>query len=111
MPPLLTASAVIMCVHGGRVMPIPTQQQVLIAGSPVLCVPDLQGAPIVGCPIPPTPATKPCTMVVAVFPGSWSLKVLIGGRPAYVQTLVGVTDGFPPGAIQCIFAGQVVVQG
>ena len=111
MPPLLTANALITCVHGGRVTLIPTQQKVLISNSPVMCVPDLQGAPILGCPIPPTPATKPCTTVVAVMPGSWSLKVLIGGRPAYVQTLVGITDGIPPGAIQCVFAGQVIVQG
>ena len=111
MPPLITAAAEIICVHGGRVVPVPSQQQLLIGGSPVLCVPDLQGAPIVGCPVPPTPVTKPCTTVAAVLPGSWSMRVAVGGRFAYMQTLVGLTDGVPPGAIQCLFAGQVIVQG
>jgi hypothetical protein len=49
--------------------------------------------------------------VVAVMPGSWSMKALIGGQPAYWQSLVGLTDGVPPGPIQCVFPGQVRVQG
>jgi hypothetical protein len=111
LPPLLNANAVIMCSHGGRVTPIPTQQKVLAGGAPVLCVPDLVGAPIAGCPVPPTPATKPCTTLVAPLPGSWSMKVLVGGRPAYTATLPGLTDGVPPGTVTVISPGQVKVQG
>lgn len=111
MPLLLTAAAEIICTHGGRVVLIPTQEQLIIQGSPALCVPDLQGAPIVGCAVPPTPATKPCTAVAAIMPGSWTLRVAVGGRFVYVQTLVGITDGVPPGALECLFAGQVIVQG
>jgi hypothetical protein len=110
-PPLLNANAVILCSHGGKVSAIPGQVQVLAGGAPVLCVPDLMGAPIAGCPVPPTPATKPCTTVVAVLPPSWSLKVLVGGKPPYVATLVGITDGVPPGALTLVSPGQVVVQG
>jgi hypothetical protein len=110
-PPIVTSFAVVMCAHGGMVMLIPRQTVVSIQGGPVLCEPDILGAPIVGCPVPPTPATKPCTTVVSTFPGSTSLKVLVGGRPAYVSTLTGLTDGVPPGNIMVSFPGQVIVQG
>jgi hypothetical protein len=109
--PFLTSQAVVTCAHGGRVMLIPRQGVVLIQGSPVMCVPDLIGAPIVGCAQPPTPTTKPCTTVVSTLPGSTSPKVLVGGRPAYVATLTGQTDGVPPSPIMVAFPGQTLVQG
>jgi hypothetical protein len=111
MPPLVTSNAVIMCIHGGQVTIIPKQMQVTIDGGAVLCEPDLIGSPIVGCAQPPSPGTKPCTMVVSTLPGSTSLKVMVGGRPAYVATLSGITDGVPPGALIVSFPGQTIVQG
>jgi hypothetical protein len=111
MPPLLNANAVIMCAHGGKVTPIPSQTQVLIQGAPALCVTDLIAAPVVGCPLAPTPATKPCTTAITVLPGSWSLKVLVAGRPALLATATGVTDSVPPGAFQVLSPGQFVVEG
>lgn len=76
-----------------------------------MCVPDLVGATIVGCTQPPSPTTKPCTTVVTTLPGSWSPKVLVGGRPAYVASLTGQTDGVPPSPIMVVFPGQTLVQG
>jgi predicted cobalt transporter CbtA len=111
MPPIVTSNAVIMCAHGGQVTLIPKQTQVMIQGGAVLCEPDLVGAPIVGCAQPPSPSTKPCTMVVSTLPGSTSLKVIVGGRPAYVATLNGLTDGVPPGALIVTSPGQMTVQG
>ncbi|HEV2814900.1 MAG TPA: hypothetical protein VGW10_16715 [Solirubrobacteraceae bacterium] len=111
MPPLLTTAATILCAHGGRVAIIPRQTKVLAGGSPVVCVPDLMGAPIAGCALPPTPATKPCTTVAAIFPGSWSMRVLAGGKPVYLQTLMGLTDGVPPSPLMVVFPGQLTVQG
>jgi hypothetical protein len=110
-PPILTSNATVMCAHGGRVVLIPRQFQVLIQGAPVLCVPDLVGAPIAGCLQPPSPTTKPCTLVVSTLPGSWSLKVVVAGRPAYVATLSGLTDGVPPSPLIVVFPGQTTVQG
>lgn len=92
-------------------MLIPRQAQVRAQGASLLCEPDLVGAPIVGCVQPPTPTSKPCTLVVSTFPGSSSLKVRVGGRPAYVATLSGITDGVPPGIISVLNPGQMVVQG
>jgi hypothetical protein len=111
MPPIVTSNAVITCVHGGQVTVIPKQSQVTIQGGAVLCEPDLVGSPIVGCAQPPSPSSKPCTMVVSTLPGSTSLKVMVGGRPAYVATLSGVTDGVPPGAIVVSSPGQTTVEG
>jgi hypothetical protein len=110
-PLILTAQARVMCAHGGQVMLIPRQGVVTIRGAPVMCVPDVIGAPIVGCAQPPTPTTKPCTTVVSALPGSWSLTVLVGGKPVYLQTLTGMTDGVPPAPITVVYPGQELVQG
>lgn len=111
MPPIVTSNATIMCAHGGQVVLIPRQVTVTIDGGAVLCEPDLVGAPIAGCAQPPSPGSVPCTAVVSTLPGSTSLKVVAGGRPAYVATLSGVTDGVPPGVITVISPGQTTVQG
>jgi hypothetical protein len=111
MPPILTSNAVITCIHGGQVTLIPKQSQVVIQGGAVLCEPDLTGALIVGCAQPASPGSKPCTTVITTLPGSTSLKVLVGGRPAYIATLSGVTDGVPPGALIVTSPGQTVVEG
>jgi hypothetical protein len=111
MPPIVTSNATIICAHGGQVALIPRQTQVMISGGAVLCEPDLVGAIVAGCAQPPSPSTKPCTTVVSTLPGSTSLKVMVGGRPAYVATLAGLTDGVPPGAIMVVNPGQMTVQG
>src|SRR3954467_8311455 len=111
MPPIVTTNATIVCAHGGQVRLVRKQTQVQIQGGAILCEGDLVGAPIVGCAQPPTPSTKPCTTVTTTFPGSTSLKVFAGGKPAYVATLTGLTDGVPPGAIMVVDPGQVIVQG
>jgi len=110
MPPLLTTNAVLMCPHGGQVTLLPRQLQVLAQGAPVLRLVDLIGAPIVGCLQPPTPATVPCTAVVAPLPGSTSLVVTINGIPALIATATALTNGVPPGVVTVISPGQFAVQ-
>jgi hypothetical protein len=109
-PLVLNAAAQLQCPHGGRVAAIPGQQRVLAGGAPALRVSDVEGAPIVGCPVPPTPTTKPCTAVAAVLPGSWASTVLAGGEPVLLQTLVAVTDGVPPGPVLVLAPGQAQVE-
>ncbi len=112
MPPLLNANARLVCAHGGQVTVLPRQSAVLAGGAPVLAAPDLVGAPSVGCAQVPTPAgTKPCTTIVSEMPGSTSPKVTAGGRPAYVATFSGLTDGVPPGVVQVVAPGQAAAQG
>src|SRR3954462_6779581 len=99
MPTIVNSNATIICAHGGRLTITPRQSWVLVQGAPALCEPDLIGAPIVGGAQPPTPSTKPCTTVVATLPGSSSPRVTAGGRPVYLDTLSGMTDGVPPGLV------------
>jgi hypothetical protein len=110
MPPIVTTNATILCAHGGTVVLVPRQMQVTIQGGAVLCEGDLVGAPVVGCAQPPTPSTKPCTTVVSTLPGSSSPRVAVGGKPVYLATLTGLTDGVPPGAIMVVSPGQASVQ-
>jgi hypothetical protein len=110
MPLIVTTNATIMCSHGGQVTLIPKQAQVTIQGGSVLCEGDLSGAPIIGCLQPPSPGSKPCTMVVSTLPGSSAPTVLVLGRPVLLQTLTGLTDGVPPGTIMVANPGQATVQ-
>jgi len=110
MPPIVTTNAQIMCAHGGHVTLMPRQTVAQIAGGMILCEGDLVGAPIVGCPIPPSPGSKPCTMVVSTLPGSTSLKVSVQGRPVYTAMLSGLTDAVPPAPIMVVSPGQMTVQ-
>jgi hypothetical protein len=109
-PPVVTSKATILCSHGGKVQLVPKQMKVTAQGGPVLCEPDLVGAPIVGCAQPPSPSTKPCTLVVSTLPGSASLVASVDGRPVYLATLSGLTDGVPPGAITVVDPGQTAAQ-
>jgi hypothetical protein len=109
-PFVLTTSAVIMCPHGGRVTLVPRQTAVQIQGGMVLCEGDVIGQPILGCAQPPTPASKPCLVVVSTLPGSSSPKVSVSGRPVHLATLTGLTDGVPPGVVTVVSPGQTVVQ-
>jgi hypothetical protein len=99
-------------MHGGQVMLIPKQTTVLVGGAPALRLGDVMGSPIVGCPVPPTPATKPCTTVVEEVPipdVGVSLTASAGGKPLLLEGLLGVTDGVPPGDIEVVDPGQITV--
>jgi hypothetical protein len=112
MAPLLTSTAQIMCLHGGRVQLHPTQTILQIQGGYVLCVPDLLTMPIVGC-AQIGPGIVPCTMIVLTEPAiTVSPTVVVQGRPAYeVMTMGapgGLTNGVPPGQIICVTRGQTL---
>jgi hypothetical protein len=109
-PFVLNADAELQCPHGGRVTVMPGQEQVLAGGAPVLRISDVEGAPIVGCPVPATPATVPCTLVALVAPGSWASTVVAAGEPVLLATLIAVTDGVPPGPVVVVEPGQALVQ-
>lgn len=112
--PIVTTAAKIMCAHGGQVTLIPKQVKVLAGGAPVLCVGDLVGAPIVGCAQPPTPTTAPCLVVASEIPipmVGMSPKVLVGGKPALLAGINGVTSGVPPSPLIVAFPGQTKALG
>lgn len=107
---VVTTNARIICAHGGQVTLIPRQTTVTIQGGAVLRETDLMGAPIVGCAQPPSAATKPCTVVVSIMPGGSAPLVSVGGMPAHLDTLMGMTDGVPPGTVSVVSPGQTTVQ-
>ena len=80
-----------------------------MGGAPTLRVSDVLGAPIVGCPVAPTGATVPCTLVASVLPGSWASTVLAAAEPVLLQTLIAVTNGVPPGPVLVVSPGQTQV--
>ena len=110
MPLIVTENAVITCIHSGEVTLSAKQHRVTIQGGAVLCDPDLLGAPIQGCKQPASPGTKPCSQVISVLPTSTSKKVSAAGKPVYVATLDGLTDGVPPSKLIVVNPGQTVVQ-
>jgi uncharacterized Zn-binding protein involved in type VI secretion len=109
---VLNAEAIIMCDHGGQVTLIPKQTSVLVGGAPALRLGDVMGSPIVGCALPPTPVTVPCTVVVSEIPipgvGA-SLTGMCGGQPLLLEGLTGITDSVPPATIMVVDAGQETV--
>ena len=112
----MTAAAVVTCMHGGTVIIQPSQTIVTIEGIPVLTVPDLVGAAIVGCALVPSTNTVPCTAVVLTDPViSASPTTMIGGKPAYIAATVGapggLTNSVPPGRIICVNPGQFIAMG
>jgi hypothetical protein len=110
MPNVVTTNDTIVCVHGGTVVLTPKQTVVLAQGGAVLRETDLIGAPIVGCAQPPTIASKPCTTVISTLPGGSAPTVMVGGLPAHISTLSGITDGVPPGTIMVVAPGAPLVQ-
>lgn len=95
---LLLERGVLRCGHDGRVSNVPSQTWVRVDGSPVLVEPDPVGRSISMCPNIGL-NIKPCTNTLVVRTG-YSGFVRIGGRPVSLETVVGFTDGTPPGLVE-----------
>jgi hypothetical protein len=108
---LLTEDALLVCKHElGKVAIVPTQELVTIGGRLVLVEPNPESRPIAGCPnIGAT--IKPCLQTLKVRTG-YSDWMRIEGKPICLDTVVGFTDGTPPGLVEykVNFAGQEFVE-
>ena len=94
----VTLEAVVQCAHLGKVGLTASQTWVTVLGRPVLVRADPEGRPISGCPnIGPT--IKPCTSTLKVRSG-YSTWIRVDGRPVALDSLVGLTDGTPPGVVK-----------
>ena len=98
MPYLITQDARSTCAHILGVVDIaPSQHLVTIQGRSVLVEPDPEARPIHHCPnIGAT--IKPCTHTLRVREG-YSDLVHIQGQRVCLDTVTGLTDGTPPGAV------------
>jgi hypothetical protein len=95
---LLLKRGVVRCGHDGVVANVPSQTWVRVDGSPVLVEPDPVGRSISMCPNVGV-NIKPCTTTLVVRTG-YSTFVRIGGQPVSLETVVGFTDGTPPGLVE-----------
>lgn len=95
----LTEEARVVCAHEQGIVGITARQElVFIEGKAVLVATDPEGRPIVGCPnIGAT--IKPCTQTLKVREG-YSDLLQIDGREICLDTVVGLTDGTPPGIVE-----------
>jgi hypothetical protein len=94
---LITEDAVLRCDHQGSVHNQPSQSLFTIGNKRVLVEIDPEGRQITGCPnISLT--IKPCTSTLKVTVGYSSL-MRVNGKRVCLNTVTGLTDGTPPGAV------------
>ena len=97
---VLTEDALLLCDHGGQVHQAVHQAWVTIDGRRVLVDNDPEGRTIKGCPnTNPLLGIKPCTTTLKVKPG-YSEFIRIDGRRVCLDTVTGLTDGTPQGAVK-----------
>ncbi len=108
---LLTEDAVLVCAHElGVVKIVATQDLVTVEGRRVLVEANPEGRPITGCPNI-SPVIKPCGATLRVQRG-YSDLLRIDGRRACLDTVMGLTDGTPPGTVpyKVRSPGQLLVE-
>lgn len=94
----LTENAVLVCAHElGRVTNTTSQNFVRINNNRVLIKPDPEDRPIAGCPNT-GPSIKPCLKTLKVRQG-YSSFIRINGHSVCLSTVLGLTDGTPPGTV------------
>ncbi len=94
----LTEDAALVCDHEvGTVSIEPSQALVTIEGRRVLVETDPEGRAIAGCPNV-GPGIKACGRTLKVREG-YSDLLSIEGRRVCLDTVTGLTDGTPPGAV------------
>lgn len=94
---IVVRDGTVRCGHDGVVALTASQPWVRVGGSPVLVEPDPVGRSISLCPNV-SATIKPCTATLAVHEG-YSTFVRVAGHPVCLDTVVGYTDGTPPGAV------------
>jgi len=89
--PLLNATAILACAHGGRCVPVAISPRVKVSGAP--CLVAGTPMPIAGCMAPPN-LGAPCTMAQAPA-GSFRIRSM--GQPVLTLTsmLLATPSGLP----------------
>jgi hypothetical protein len=96
---LLTQDAQLICEHlVGHVDIAPSQSLVTVAQRALLVEKDPEARKISGCPHIGA-GIKPCLLTLPVRVG-YSTWVRVEGRRVCLDTVVGLTDGTPPGIVE-----------
>jgi hypothetical protein len=106
---VLTEDAELVCRHSlGQVGITATQSLVLVDGRRVLVQDDPENRPISGCPNIGA-AIKPCQKTLRVRTG-YSTFISIDGHAVCLDSVLGLTDGTPPGTVEYVVrtAGQTL---
>lgn len=100
---LLTEDAKLVCKHQlGVIQNEPTQTLVTANGRRLLVDSDPEGKEINGCPnVNPAVGLRRCMTTLRVREG-YSELLRIDGKRVCLDTLMGLTDGTPPGFVQYI---------
>ena len=95
----ITDRAVLVCLHElGTIQNQPSQELVMIDGSPVLVDDDPERRSISRCPNYGI-TIKPCTTTLKVTVG-YSTFLKIDGKRIALDSVRGLTDGTPPGIVE-----------
>ncbi len=97
----LTEDAALYCAHEtGKVQNSASQGLVTVKGRSVLVAKDPEGRTILGCTnANPPVGIKPCSKTLPVLAG-YSSFIRVKGHAVCLDTLKGLTDGTPPGAVE-----------
>jgi len=109
---VLTEDALLLCEHGGPVKLTERQSWVTIHKRRVLVENDPESRSISGCPnVNPFLGLKPCTTTLPVTQG-YSSFLRIDGHRMCLDTVTGLTDGTPQGAVKYTVKnpGQTLVE-
>ena len=108
---ILTEDADLVCGHRGVVRVKPSQTYVTIARRRVLVEGDPERKDIDRCPNR-GPQIKACGRTLKVQKG-YSTFIRIDGKPLCLDSVVGITDGTPPGSVPYLVRdpGQKFVGG
>ncbi len=109
---ILTLNAKLTCKHVTGIVRLDnTQSMVRISGHPVLVAIDPELKRIDFCPNLGM-NIKPCQLTLKVRQG-YSSFIRIQGRQVCLDTVIGLTDGTPPGTVDYMvrFPGQTFVSG
>jgi len=95
----LTENAILVCSHElGLVINTTSQNFVRINNKRVLIKNNPENRPIAGCPNV-GPSIKPCLKTLTANSG-YSSFIRINGHSVCLSTIVGLTDGTPPGTVK-----------
>lgn len=105
---LLTTASTLMCPHGGMIVPVPSDQRVLIDGVPIVL--DTDFFVIAGCPFVIGAVPHPCLFVQWIVT---AMQVSVSGGTPLTTDSIGFCLG-PDRAVQgpvVIVATQMKVSG
>jgi hypothetical protein len=103
MPAVLTTGSTVGCGHSPGKVSTSSTAKLRVGTDAVLIETSIKGKSVSSCSTQTTDKTSPCKTVSSVASGL-ATKLTAGGKPVALATIVGVTDGVPPGSLSATAA-------